>query len=103
MFLELSWSILKCPSLRLFPEGIFKEKPLKRVLHWKLDCVQRHMSREWGEIYKPWPVVPQKFDQEEEPLFIGTVGCPEASEGSPEGDWHSKLDSPLGSGRPLFP
>lgn len=75
MFLELSWSILKCPSLRLFPEGIFKEKPLKKILHRKLDCVQRRMSREGGEIYKPWPVVPQKFDQEEEPLFLGSVGC----------------------------
>lgn len=54
------------------------------------------------EIHKPLPVVLQKSDQEEKQLSVGTMGCPETSGGSPEGDWH-KLDSPVGLGRSLLP
>lgn len=85
-----------------FPEGIVKEKPLRRIPCRQRDCVQRSMSREWDEIHKPLPVVLQKFDEEEKQLLTGTVGCPETSEGSPEGDW-CKLDFPSVSGGSLLP
>lgn len=61
------------------------------------------MSRVWGEIHKPLPVILQKFGQEQKQVFIGTMGCSETSEESLEDDWHNKLDSPLGSGRNLLP
>lgn len=61
------------------------------------------MSREWGRIHEPLPAILEKFDQEEKQSFVKTVGFPEISNGSPEGDWHNQLDSPLGSGRPQFP